>query len=168
LYRTLESRGNPILEIQTFSAIEDSGTALGQDILQAQSLIKSRELCILEDQVHALWYLIDCSADQPVQQSDRDILSGKLLRIGEIPVFIIFTKYDLLVANIRKKVKPGATIEQVEKQAEKYFRTEIEAEVKKSIIDNSRFSFCRVGLLENDEEYTPALHAKDSRSVSSS
>jgi GTPase SAR1 family protein len=131
------------------------------ELEQVKNFIKSKESGQIGDQIHAVWYLIDCSAKPSVQQSDRDFVSGKLLDIGEVPVFVVFAKYDLLVERLRRKAEPEITTEQVEKKAENYFKFKIEAEVKKSISDLSRFSFCRVGFMDNGEEYTPSYQAKD-------
>lgn len=131
-------------------------------IQHAKDFIESKRTAGFADQIHAIWYLVSCSADRPVQNIDRAFVSGELLETGEIPVFIIFTKYDLLVKEL-KEAEPETSDEEIEKEADSYFRSEIEGDIKNSIKDHSKFSFCKVGLRKNGDEYIPSYYGNQGK-----
>jgi len=53
---------------------------------------------LVKDQIHCIWYCIACEGGRAVQTFEKKFF-GKFQEItGDIPVIVIFTKYDALVA----------------------------------------------------------------------
>ena len=63
-----------------------------------------------------------------------------------------------MLEDLSRDAESGTSDEQIEKQADDYFKSEIEKEVKNSIKDHSKFSFCKVGLRKKGDEYIPLYH----------
>ena len=143
--------------------LHDSGgfEAGGESILQeAKDFVEAKQSVALADQIHCIWYLISCDSPRPVQLIDEQFFAGELMNTGEIPVFVVFTKYDLLVKKIRDDAEPGATEESIERSAFEYFKTNLKSRITPFIKDHSKVSICRVGIKEGAEEYFPS-HYKD-------
>jgi GTP-binding protein EngB required for normal cell division len=130
---------------------------------QAKAFIETKRTAKLADQIHAIWYLIDCSSNRPIQGTDEEFFAGKLFDTGEIPIFIVITNYDKLVKSFEDDDEEGATEEEIEKQADDYVKKEVETDIKALIKDHSKFSFCRVGLKRKGPEYMPKYHGKDGK-----
>lgn len=79
---------------------------------------------------------------------------------GEIPVFVVFTKYDLFLEQIRRELATDTPDAVVEEKADEYFNEHIAGGIMKSVKDKPKFSICRVGIPKAGGEYVP-VHQKD-------
>lgn len=63
-------------------------------------LTQHRESADIENQIHALWYFLDCT-DEEIQASEKEFFS---LNFGDIPVLVILKNEDMLKDNIRESL----------------------------------------------------------------
>ncbi|KAL2690013.1 hypothetical protein Neosp_004081 [[Neocosmospora] mangrovei] len=158
-----------IKEALTYPGVNDhlelhdsGGFEAGADdtIEETVDYISANQSGDLASQIHCIWYVISCASDRPIQAIDEKFLTGRLVNTGEIPIFAIFTKYDVLVEQIQKKYKLLET-QSVEEKAYEYFQTNLEGRLKSIIGDNPRFSICRIALVDT-EEWMPKYTTTDS------
>lgn len=78
---------------------DSGGFEAGADdtIKETVEYISSNQLGDLASQIHCIWYVISCASERPIQAIDEKFLTGQLVNTGEIPIFAIFTKYDVFV-----------------------------------------------------------------------
>lgn len=131
---------------------DSGGFEAGADdtIKETVEYISSNQLGDLASQIHCIWYVISCASERPIQAIDEQFLTGQLVNTGEIPIFAIFTKYDVLVEQIQKRFKLS-DIQRAEEKAYEYFQTNLEGRLKSIVGDNPRFSICRIALADTEE-----------------
>ncbi|KAH6893493.1 hypothetical protein B0T10DRAFT_546720 [Thelonectria olida] len=56
----------------------------------------------LRDQIHCIWYCINCADNRPFQASEERFF--RRIDVGKIPVVVVFTQYDRLVQQKRGEV----------------------------------------------------------------
>ncbi|KAJ4234510.1 hypothetical protein NW759_001504 [Fusarium solani] len=158
-----------IKEALTYPGVNDhlelhdsGGFEAGADdtIKETVEYISSNQLGDLASQIHCIWYVISCASERPIQAIDEQFLTGQLVNTGEIPIFAIFTKYDVLVEQIQKRFKLS-DIQRAEEKAYEYFQTNLEGRLKSIVGDNPRFSICRIALADT-EEWMPKYTTTDS------
>ncbi|KAI8721858.1 hypothetical protein NCS52_00328400 [Fusarium sp. LHS14.1] len=158
-----------IKEALTYPGVNDhlelhdsGGFEAGADdtINETVEYISANQSGDLASQIHCIGYVISCTSDRPIQAIDEKFLTGQLVNTGEIPIFAIFTKYDVLVEQIQKKYKLLET-QSAEEKAYEYFQANLEGRLKSIIGDNPRFSICRIALVDT-EEWMPKYTTTDS------
>ncbi|KAI8681249.1 hypothetical protein NCS55_00375400 [Fusarium keratoplasticum] len=140
---------------------DSGGFEAGADdtIKETVEYISSNQLGDLASQIHCIWYVISCASERPIQAIDEKFLTGQLVNTGEIPIFAIFTKYDVFVEQIQRKYKL-LDMQSAEEKAYECFKTNLEGRLKSIVGDNPRFSICRVALVDM-EEWMPKYTTTD-------
>ena len=137
---------------------------------KAKNFVESKRSVALAEQIHCIWYVISCSDERPIQTFDRKFFDGRLMDTGEIPIFLVFTKYDLWVRDVKKKLEKELnnttggelTPEMVEKKAFESFKDKIEGKIKPSFKDPTKVSICRMGI-DGGVEYFPSCYQDGGR-----
>ena len=135
-------------------ALHDSGGLEGPDTIKfVRDFITARQKLPVKDQIHAIWYVISCDdLKRAVNETDEAFLAGQLIDTGEIPIFVVFTQYDELNAQVRRKY-PNAPEEHINLETTKYFRDRIYTKALSVIKDKSKVTFSRVGIRDDGSEY---------------
>jgi len=117
--------------------------------------------------VHAIWYCISC--EQPLQEIDKRFLRGEQFKQGTAyaHIFVIFTKYDLLLESVRRKARAKEINEDVERRAYAEFEENFSRPVYQLVGDESRVTVCRTAIsdIDNEELLPEQLHFRDNRKL---
>lgn len=117
--------------------------------------------------VHAIWYCISC--EQPLQEIDKRFLRGEQFNQGTAyaHIFVIFTKYDLLLESVKRKTKAEEINENVERRAYAEFEENFSRPVYQLVGDESRVTVCRTAIsdIDNKELFPEQLHFSDNRKL---
>jgi hypothetical protein len=137
--------------------LHDSGGLEGPRTTQAVKdyIAHTQQSTEFRDQIHAIWYMIACRDPfRAVQEIDELFLAGELVDTGKIPIFVVFTQYDLLIEDhVRPNTGIGASEESIRQLTHQVFKDKIESKAMAAVKDKTKISFCRVGLRKDGSEY---------------
>lgn len=126
-----------------------------ETIKEVRKFIRSRRSGAIKDQIHSIWYCIDCHTAAAIQPIDEKFFAGEF-ETGEIPIFIIFTNYDLLIAAVRELHDTPMTDYEAEKQAFESFQ-ELKNRTLESVKGNPRVNLCRTAIKRGVEFFPSAF-----------
>lgn len=155
---------NSHLILHDSGGFESGGDAL---IRTVDNFLKFQATKGKAGRVHAIWYCISC--EQPLQEIDKRFLRGEQFNQGTAyaHIFVIFTKYDLLLKSVQGKTGAEEINEDVERRAYAVFEEHFSRPVYQLVGDESRVTVCRTAISDrNNKELLPEqLHFSDNRKL---
>jgi hypothetical protein len=121
-----------------------------ETINEVKEFIRQMKSKPLPDQIHCIWYCIDSSAAAPIDPIDERFFQGEF-ETGEIPIFVIFAKYDKLFEVVREAYNKLEVDEEVERTAFERFQG-LQARILKASNNDLKITICRTGIDEGKEK----------------
>ena len=127
-------------------------------VAEVKRFIREKRSKPLAEQIHCIWCCIDSSSPSPIQPIDTRFFSGEF-DTGEIPIFVIFTKYDKLIDAVRESEDAPESEKVVEKLAFEHFDSNLGGHVMQLAEYDPKIKICRTAI-KNGQEVFPK-HCKD-------
>jgi GTP-binding protein EngB required for normal cell division len=142
-----ESESNKNLILHDSGGFNVGGEETINEVKKFICQMKSKPL---PDQIHCIWYCIDSSAAAPIDPIDERFFQGEF-ETGQIPIFVIFTKYDKLFEIVRKAYNKSEVDVEVEKKAFERFQG-LQAQILKASNNDLKIKICRTAIDEGKEK----------------
>ncbi|KAM7213448.1 hypothetical protein V8F06_011186 [Rhypophila decipiens] len=150
---------NPDLIIHDSGGFEngsDAGTRAVKNFLEEHR----PDLVDLSKTVHCIWYVIACTGTKPIQPIDEQFLQN-YMDVDDIPVFIVLTKYDVLVKEVAEVT--GLTGKNAQKEAYDEFNNRTLTPLRKLVMEarekhGMKVKICTVGLKAGSDEFMPQFY----------
>lgn len=111
-YKDIKTSMDAVWKEITFPQINDSivfhdsggfEAGAGDTMAEVEKFIVTRRMQPnLRDQIHCIWYCINCADNRPFQASEERFF--RRIDVGKIPVVVVFTQFDRLVQQKRGEV----------------------------------------------------------------